>query len=127
MKCNYIYYRYNHIFANMTREYKFRVHATNMYDKNIDNLNNTMSILHSCLNEYVKDNDSFDSLLANLMINSPYYDINGLIDNLKIKQSTDIFQGKVFHLIIQSSSCKFDTLNILLANKQNIFRLYFIM
>jgi len=56
-----------------------------MDDNNIDNLNNIMNTLISCLNEYVKEYDGFDHLLSNLMINTPYYDINGLINYLKIK------------------------------------------
>jgi len=72
----------------------------NMDDNNMDNLKNTMNTLNSCLNEYVKEHDGFDNLLSNLMINSPYSEIKGLINNLKIKQSTDMFQAKVLHLNI---------------------------
>ena len=55
-------------------------------DNNIDNLNNTTNTLTSCLSEYVKEHEDFDNILANLMINSAYYDINDFINNLKIKQ-----------------------------------------
>ena len=85
-----------------------------MDDNNIDNLHNTMLTLNSCLSEYVKEYDGFDNLLSNLMINSPYYDINGLINNMKIKQSTDMFQAKVLHLDIQSLSSKYDSLTTIL-------------
>ena len=90
----------------------------NTDDNNGDNLNNTVNTLNSRLNEYVKEHDGFDNLSSNPMINSPYYDINGLINNPKIKQSTDMFQAKVLHLNIQSLSSKFDSLTILLNTLQ---------
>ena len=54
----------------------------NTVDNNINYLNNTMNTLNSCLNKYIKENEDLDNPLSNLMINSPYYDINDLINHL---------------------------------------------
>ena len=98
-----------------------------MDENNIDSLNNNMNTLNSCLNEYVKENDDLDNPLSNLMINSPYYDMNGLINNLESKE-TDTYQAKVLHLNIRSLSSKFDSLITLLNSLQtNRINLDFIL
>ena len=89
----------------------------NTVDNNINYLKNTMNTLNSCLNEYVKENEDLDNPLSNLMINSPYYDINYLINNLQNKHP-DTYQAQVLHLNIHSLSSKFDSLITLLDNLQ---------
>jgi len=76
-----------------------------------------MNTLNSCLNESVKENKDLDNPLSNLMINSPYYDINDLINNLQSKHP-DTYQAKVLHLNIPALSSKFDSLITLLDNLQ---------
>jgi len=92
-----------------------------MDDNNIDNTTDTWN---SSLNEFLKEEDGFINPFSHLMINSPYYDLNGLINNLIIKQSTDIFHAKILYLNIQSLASKFDSLTTLPDTMQTIYSDY---
>jgi beta-xylosidase len=67
------------------------------------------------MDEYIRENDVTDNPFLSIMTDSPYFDIQGIVQHLKEKKFTGNNQYKILHLNIQSLSAKFAQINELLA------------